>query len=794
MEPSKRYVGASVARREDRRLLMGAGRFVADLKLQGMAEVAFLRSPVAHGLVDVLDIDEARELEGVLAVYTAADLEGKVESFTRPFYKNVDPEVERRSDLQIAPYRADLLVRDRVIRLDEPLAVVVANDRYIAEDALELIQLDIEPLPVVSDVDAALAPGAPEVNPDVPGNIHARFRITVGQPDQALAASPHRLTETIRYGRSVGSPMETRGVVAQPDPGRGTLTVWANNQRPHLLRTYVAEMLRMADDDIRVVAPEIGGSFGGGIYAEEILVAALARDLRRPLRWIEDRRENLGNARHSRDQIHRIEVGFDDEGRILALKDWFALDCGAYNPFAITIPYNTASHLRNQFRIDNFECEAVCVATNKLQNTPVRGAGRVVAVFVMDRIVDLVADETGLDPVEIRRRNLIPGDLMPYDMGMLYRDGAPIEYDTGNFTEQFERLLAVVDLEGFRREQASLKSSGRFIGIGFSSHVEGSGYGPFEGAKVRVDNTGHVTVHTGTTAHGQSHETTLAQVCADSLGVPIDTVTVRSGDTSLIPHGGGTFASRVAVTGGSAVHMTSELVKAKILAVAGHMLEADPRDLELVDGLVHPRGAPDISLSLSEIAQAAAPGGGGLPEGMGPGIEEQSFYVPPTVVFASGSHAAIVEVDRETGVVEIVRYLVVDECGRVINPMVVDGQQHGGVAHGVGNALLEQVIYDSEGQLLTGSFVDYLLPTATDVPRIEVEHQMYPTERNPIGVKGVGEGATSSAPAAIASAIVDALRPLRIQLNELPVSPAGLRKLIEEAESGAAPMSAATSS
>jgi carbon-monoxide dehydrogenase large subunit len=760
---------------------MGAGKFAADLKLPGMADVVFWRSPLAHGRVDALDVEEARKLEGVLAVYTAADLEGKVESFTRPFYKTINPEVERQSRLEIVAYRADLLVKKWIVRLGEPLAAVVAVDRYTAEDALELIEVDIDPLPVVADVESALAQGAPQVNPDVPGNVHARFRITVGQPDEAMAGSPHRLTETIRFGRSVGSPMETRGVVTQPDSGKGTLTVWANNQRPHLLRTYLAEMLGMAEDDIRVIAPEIGGSFGGGIYAEEILVAALARELGRPLRWIEDRRENLGNARHSRDQTHEIEVGFDDEGRILALKDRFTLDCGAHNPFAITIPHNTASHLRNQFRIDDFESEAVCVATNKLQNTPVRGAGRPPAVFVMDRIVDLVADETGLDPAAVRRKNLIPGDLMPYDMGMLYRDGGRVEYDTGDFTVQFDRLLDLVDLERFRRKQAELKMTGRHVGIGFSSHVEGSGYGPFEGARIKVDNAGRVTVHTGTTSHGQSHETIFGQICADSLGVPMDMVTVRFGDTGLISHGGGTFASRVAVTGGSAVHMASELVKAKVLAVAGYMLEADPRDLELVDGVVHPRGAPDISLTLAQVAQAASPGGD-LPEGMVPGIEEQGFFVPPTVTYASGSHAAVVEVDSATGVVEVLRYVVVDECGRVINPMVVDGQQQGGVAHGLGNALLEEVIFDRDGQLLTGTFVDYLLPTASDVPRVEVDHQEYPSERNPIGVKGVGEGPTSSAPAAIASAIVDALRPLRIQLNELPVSPAKLRRLIEEAE------------
>lgn len=784
------YVGASVPRREDRRLLKGQAKFAADLRFPGMLDVAFMRSPIAHGRITRLDVGNAVGLDGVRAVFIASDLDGMVESFTRPFYKGIHPEVQARSQLEVVPYQADLLARDRVMRIDEPIAVVVAADRYLAEDALEMIDLDIEPLPAVADIDTALAPDAPQVNPHVPGNVHARFRISVGEPDAALTAAPNRLKARIAFGRSVGSPIETRGVVAVPDVGRDTLTVWANNQRPHLLRTYMAEMLDLSEERIRVIAPDIGGSFGGGIYAEEILVAALARSLQVPLRWIEDRRENLGNARQSRDQVHKVEVGFDDAGRILALKDWFALDCGATNPFAITIPYNTASHLRNQFRIDHFESEAVCVATNKLQNTPVRGAGRPVGVLVMDRIVDMVADQLGLDPVDVRRRNLIPGELMPFDMGMLYRDGAPIVYDTGDFPEQFQLLLDAVDLEETRRLQADLRSQGRLIGIGFSNHVEGSGFGPFEGARIKVDQTGQVTVFTGTTGHGQSHETTLAQVCADAMGVPLDLVTVRTGDTELIAHGGGTFASRVAVTGGSAVHLAARLVRDKLIAVAAHLLEANAADLEVGGGRVYPRDAPDVGLSLAEIAQAATPGGPGVGPEMEPGIEEQSFYVPPTVVFASGSHAAVVEVDRETGLVKVIRYVAVDECGQVINPMVVDGQQHGGVAHGVGNALLEQVVYDSDGQLLTGSFLDYLLPSAADVPRYEIHHQSFPTEMNPIGVKGVGEGATSSAPAAIANAIVDALRPLRIELNDLPVSPAHLLELIDQAESPSSPVAA----
>ncbi len=772
------FVGTPVARREDRRLLMGDGRYAADIKLPGMVEAVFVRSPLAHGVIQTLDVSRAREMQGVVAVYTAADLAGRVADFTRPFYKTIDPEVERQSDLVVAPYRAELLASAKVYRAGEPLAVVIATDRYVAEDAAELVDIDIDPLPVLANSEAALEPGAAEIHPHVPGNIHASFTVRAGDPAAAMASAPHRMEGRFRFGRSVGSPMETRGVVVDPDANRDRLMVWASTQRPHLLRTYMAEMLDMPEESIRVAAPDMGGSFGGGIYAEEIVMAFVGLDLNRPIRWIEDRRENLGNARQARDQDHAVEVGFDDEGRILVLRDRFTIDCGAYNPFAITLSYNTAAHLRSQFKIDHFECEGLCVVTNKLQTTPVRGAGRPEAVFVIDRILDLVAARVGKDAAEVRRLNLIPGEEMPYDMGMLYRDGGRVVYDSGNYVEQFDRVVNMIDHQAFRARQPELKASGRHVGIGYSSHVEGSGYGPHEGAVVRIDGRGHVMVHTGSNSHGQSHETTLAQLCADALGVSVDDITVKTGDTSLIQYGGGTFASRSAVTAGSAVHMAALRMRSKVIAIAAHRLEANPADLEVVDSFVRSKDVPNLGLSLAEIADLAAPGRT-LPEGMDPGLEVDSYYVPPTVTYASGTHAVIVEVDADTGGVEILDYKIVDECGRVINPMVVDGQQHGGVAHGVGNALLEEFLYDEDCQPLNGTFVDYLLPTACDVPAVTVAHQEdYPSPLNPIGVKGAGEGATASAPAAIANAIVDALRPLEIELNELPITPARLRRQI----------------
>lgn len=776
------FVGQPVARREDRRLLTGHGLYVGDIRLPGMVEAAILRSPIAHGRITRLEASSARALGGVIKVATAADLVGKVEPFTRPFYKTIPEHVVKAAELVVAPYRAEVLARDTVFRVGEPIAVAVAENRYVAEDSLELIEIDFEPLPVLTDAAAALREGAPQLHPEVAGNIHARFVARAGDVEGAFARARHTISSQIVIGRSVGSPMETRGVVADFDTSTRELRIWATQQRPHLLRTYLSEMLHLPEEHIRVISPDMGGSFGGGIYNEEIVVPFLAMELGRPVRWIEDRRENLGNARHSRDQIHDVEVAFEDDGTILGIRDRFLVDAGAYNPFAITHSYNTAAHLRNEFKIDHFEAECVCVATNKRDNTPVRGAGRTSATFVCDRVVDMVAAFLAADPAEVRRRNLIPAELMPYDMGMLYRDGGNVVYDSGDYPAQFEKALAMIDYQGFRDSQQSARAEGRFVGIGISCHVEGSGYGPHEGAMVRVDQSGHVVVHSGSNPHGQSHETVLAQVCADALGVAPEEVTVRAGDTGLIAHGGGTFASRSAVTAGSAVHGAALKVRQKILAIAGEMLEVHLDDLTIDNGLVEAKGVPGISVTFAEVAAAAAPGPGArLPAGMEPGLEATDYFVPPTVTYSSGTHVAVVEVDPDTGMVQILRYVVVDDCGRILNPMVVDGQQRGGVVHGIGNALLEEILYDEDGQILNASFMDYLLPSAAGVPMIEVAHQVHLSPLNPLGIKGAGEGAAVSPPAAIANAIVDALKPWGVEVAEMPITPFKLWRLIEAA-------------
>lgn len=775
------YVGTAVARKEDRHLLTGRGTYVADLRLAGMIEAAILRSPIAHGRITGIDTAAAEAMPGMIGVFTATHLAGKVEPFTRPFYKTIPQHVTEATGLVTRPYRAQVLAGEKVFRVGEPVAVVVAETRYVAEDAVESIAVDFDPLPAVIDPFAAMADDAPQLHPDVPGNVHARFKVRAGDPDAAFAAAEHTLTARIVIGRSVGSPLETRGVVAEHDRATGELRIWATQQRPHLLRSYLAEMLHLPEGTIRVVCPDMGGSFGGGIYNEEIVIPFVAMQIGRPVRWIEDRRENLGNARHARDQIHDVEVAFRPDGVITGLRDRFVVDNGAYNPFVITLSYNTAAHLRSEFRIDNFEAEGICVLTNKRDNTPVRGAGRTSATFVIDRVVDMVASNLKIDPAELRRRNLIPGNLMPYDMGMLYRDGGNVVYDSGDYPAQLDKALEMIGYDEFRQEQSRTRDRGRFIGVGISCHVEGSGLGPHEGAMVRVDATGHVLVHCGSNPHGQSHETVLAQVCADALGVTPGDVTVRTGDTGLISHGGGTFASRSAVTAGSAVDGAARKVRAKVLAVAGEMLEVHPDDLVLEEGVVRAVGVPGVTLTLGEVAEAASPGPGArIPEGMAPGLEETDYFVPPTVTFSSGTHIAVVEVDVETGKVAVLRYVVVDDCGRILNPMVVDGQQHGGVAHGIGNVLLEEIVYDESGQLLNPSFMDYLLPTASDVPFVEVEHECHLSPLNPMGIKGAGEGAAVSPPAAIANAVVDALRPLGVEITKMPITPAELWRKIRE--------------
>lgn len=778
-------IGRRERRREDRRLLTGQGTYVADIRLHGMTEMAVLRSPFAHAAIRSIQTKAALELPGVIAVLTAADVAGKVAPFTRFVdQEETPPSLERAVHPVVRPCPIPVLATERVRYVGEAVAVVVATSRYVAEDALELIELDLEELPAVVEPEDAARPGAPVLHEHLGDNLQAHYEVTVGGVDRAFAEAHGMLSARIVVPRLAANPMETRGAVAHWDAGRGHLTVWSSTQVPFMVRARIVEMLGLPEAAVRVIAPDVGGGFGPKVntYAEEILVAHLARELGRPVRWIEDRREHLLSTAQSRGQIHFAEVAYGADGQITAVRDRFLLDCGAYNPFSITCAYNTGAHFRGQYAIPNFRIRGECVLTNKVVNVPYRGAGRPEAVFVMDRLIDMVADRLGMDPAEVRRRNLVHPEQMPYEQGMPYRDGQPIVYDGGDYPAALRRALELAGYDEIRAHQERWGADGRRVGVGISTYVEGTGLGPHEGARVRVDPTGQVVVHVGSVPHGQSHETTFAQVAAEALSVEPSQVTVRTGDTDLLPHGVGTFASRSAVVAGTAVHVASERLRERILAVAGVMLEAAPEDLEIERGAVHPRGAPDRAVTFREAAAAAAPGPRSRrPEGMEPGLEASYYFVPPTVTFAYGASVAVVEVDVELGTVEVVKAVIVHDCGTILNPTVVEGQIAGGVAQGIAAALLEECVFDEHGTPLSTTYMDYLLPTAAETPPLVQDHLMTASPRNPLGIRGVGEGGAISPPAAVANAVADALRPLAVEVTEIPLTPARVRSLIERA-------------
>jgi carbon-monoxide dehydrogenase large subunit len=775
-----KLVGAEVRRVEDPRLLTGQGRYVDDLHPAGCLHAAVLRSPHAHARLRAVDGAAARGAPGVVAVVAFADLADRLRPL--PVAGTPPPALQARVGFQVRTADQYPLARDRVRYVGEPVAVVVAESRYAAEDALDLLRVEYDPLPAVVDAEAGLAAGAPLVHEAWGDNVAVAFRHAIGDVDAAFAAAPVVVRERLRVQRYGGMPLETRGVLAEPDPRAGVLTVWASTQVPHLLQRALLDALGLPAHRVRVVAPDVGGGFGTkcSVYAEDVVVPLLAERLGRPVKWVETRREHLVAATHSREQVHDVELAATRDGRILALRDRFLLDQGAFNPWGIVQPYNTVGHLRGPFRVPALAVEARSVVTNKTPHAPYRGAGRPEAVFVMDRMADRLARALGLDPVEVRRRNFVRPEDLPYDAGLLYRDGQPLVYDSGDFPATLEAALARIGYDERRREQAALRRRGVYRGLGVSAYVEGTGIGPYEGASVRLDATGHVLVATGACSQGQGHETVYAQIAADALGVPLDAVRVVGGDTSLIPFGIGTFASRSLVLAGNAVADAAATVRARLVAAAASLLEASPDDVEVAEGRVAVRGVPGRALPFARVLQAT------LPTFAGPGplaalagrFEATSYQAVPTVTYASAVHAAWVEVDVETGAVRLLRYVVAHDCGRVVNPVLVDGQVHGGVAQGAGGGLGEEVAYDAAGQPLAGTFMEYLIPTAAMLPPIETIHMEFPSPRNPLGVKGVGEGGAISPPAAIAGAVEDALAPFGVAVTETPVSAARVAALL----------------
>jgi carbon-monoxide dehydrogenase large subunit len=771
------YVGAIVRRREDPRFLTGRARFVEDVRVPGCLHAVILRSPHAHARIVAVRTDRARAHPAVVACLAHDDLAAALRPL--PIAGVPPPQLQERVGFRVKAAPQLALARGKVRYVGEPVAVVVATDRYAAEDALELVEVAYEPLPVVVDVEQGLAPGAPLIHEVWGDNVSVAFEARVGDPDRALAEAPARVGARIRVPRYAGIPLEPRGVLAEPS-GRGDgLTVWGSTQVPHWLQRTLGEALGLPAHKLRVVAPDVGGGFGTkcSIYPEDVLIPVVSARLRRPVKWVETRREHLQSATHSRQQLHDAELGATRDGAIVAFRDRFLLDQGAYNPWGIVQPYNTVGHMLGPYRIPNAAFDVRSVVTNKTPHAPYRGAGRPEAVFVMDRMLDLLARELHLDPAELRRRNLVRADEMPYDVGLLYRDGQPLVYDGGDFPDALERALDAAGYDAARAEQAGLRARGVFRGVGISAYVEGTGIGPYEGATVGLDASGKVVVATGACSQGQGHETVFAQIAADALGADLEDVTVVGGDTDAIPFGVGTFASRSTVLAGSAIHASAGQVRRKLVRAAARLLEAAEPDLTVEGSRVFVRGSASRAVPFARIVQACLPTFQG-PAAVEPDFEVTTYQGVPTVTYASAVHVAVVEVDPETGRVRLLRYVVAHDCGRVVNPMLVDGQIHGGVAQGVGGGLAEEIAYDQAGQLLTGSLMDYALPRADELPFIETVHLEHPSPRNSLEVKGVGEGGAISPPAALANAVEDALAPFGVRITEGPVTPARLVALL----------------
>jgi len=778
-----RHMGRSIPMREADPLLRGQGTYVGDLRFPGMLHAAVLRSPHAHARIRDVDASAALAMPGVVRVLTGEDIRDAIEPFPPSFEFHPTPWLDAIKPVLKGP-RARVLALDKVRYVGEPVAMAVAEDRYRAEDALDGIAVDYEELPPVADPETALEPDAVRVHEDADDNVVFHFSIAKGDTELALKDAPHRIEERLHHRRHGGIPMEGRGVVAMAEVKPRRLTVWSSTQVPHSVRRQIAAQLGLSEEAIRVVAPHVGGGFGPKVlvYPEEVLVPYLALELGRPVQWLEDRREHFISTAHARDQIHYVELAFDGDGRILALKDRFLLDNGAYNPMGLTDAYNTSAHLQGPYRIPNLAVTGTCVATNKVPNAPYRGAGRPEAVFVMERCIDRIAGELGLDPAEVRFRNLVQPEEIPYDAGVLYRDGEPVRYDNGDFPATLVKAMEACGYHDVRARQQQARPDGRYIGVGIGFYTEGTGVGSFEGARVEVDSSGKLLVSVGASGHGQGHETVFSQLTADLWSVTPEDVTVVGGDTDAIRYGVGTFASRSTVNAGTAIHEATRRLKTKVFELAGHLLEANPDDLTTRDGRVFVEERPDHGVSLAELAGAAVPGWASkLPEGMEPNLEATYYYVPQTVTWAHAAHVAVVEVDAETGEVKLLDYAVAHDSGPAINPLFVEGQVRGGVAQGIGGALYEEFVYDELGQLLTGTFLDYLLPGCGEVPAIKQVHLETPSPLNPLGLKGIGEGGAIAPPVAVANAVVDALRPLgRIEISETPVTPDRVLALIRK--------------
>jgi aerobic carbon-monoxide dehydrogenase large subunit len=769
--PAGRLVGAPVKRREDGRLVAGRARYLDDLVVPGLLHVAIVRSPHAHARVRGVARDSARSAAGVVAVLTLEDLPECAGS--------VPPLVPAAG---MPAYVHPVLAGGIVRHVGEAVAVVIADTSYRAADAATHVVIDYEPLAAVTTVSAALGVNAARVHAEWRANLAGTCAGGTGDVARGLDEAEVVVEGRFTYPRMAGMPIETRGVVAWPDSVSGVLEVWSSTQVPFAVRTAIADILELPEERVRVRTPDVGGGFGvkGHVYPEDVLIPAVARHLQRPVKWVETRHEHLLTAAGDRDQDHRARLGVRRDGTIVALDTRFTRDHGAYPTLGEAITLNTINHMPGPYRIPSYRGEGQNVVTHKTFIAAYRGAGRPEAAFVVDRLLDRAARQIGMDPADLRRANLIRASEMPYRTGLAYRDGAAIAYDPADYVAGFERLLALADYARWRKEATSRRGSRRPLGVGLSAYVEGTGLGPFEGADIRIDPGGTVYVYVGVSAQGQAHETTLAQICADHLGVPLADVVVVGGDTSLVGFGMGTIASRVAAVAGPAVARTAAEVARRARLVAAEQLECAVDDVVIAEGRVSVRGVPGRGLRLGEVARAAVRSKALAPLGS-PGLSACGFFYPGSVTWAFGAHAAVVEVDIETCEVRLTRYAAVHDCGRPINPMVVEGQVHGGIAQGIGSALGEELIHDATGQLLTGTLMDYPLPRADDLPALDVAHLDFASTVNELGIKGVGESGVIAPAAAIANAVEDALSDHGVSIDRVPITSARLFEVLRAA-------------
>ncbi len=760
-------LGESIKRREDPRLITGRGTYVDDVRLFGMLNMVLVRSPHAHANIRSVDTSAAESADGVVAVYTGQQLADELGSLICGW---VVP------DTKEVPHPP--LAVDKVRCVGDAVAAIAATSPQAAADAVALVQVDYEVLDAVVDMEAGVQDGAAQVHDDAPNNIAFEWEVGGGDVDAAASAADVRVTERIVNQRLIPNAMEPRGVVADFNPGTNHLTVWTSTQIPHLVRLLLALVTGHPEHQIRVIAPDVGGGFGCKLYlyAEEVIASALAKRLGRPVKWIEGRQENYLATTHGRDHVGDVEIVGDSDGNVTGLRAEIYANMGAYlSTFAPAIPtYLFGLMLVGPYNIDNVHCKVTGVYTTTTPVDAYRGAGRPEATYLVERMIDRYAAEIGMDPAEVRRKNLIA----PFEDG--HEVATSVVYDSGNYEATLDRALELVEYDDFRAQQSVARDEGRYLGIGLSTYVEICGMAPsavaytlgaragvWESALVRVHPTGKVTVFTGSSGHGQGHDTTFAQLAAAELGLAIEDVEVVHGDTDKVQMGTGTFGSRSAVCGGNAIHMSIEKIQDKAKRIAANLLEAAPEDVVAENGQYFVQGAPANAKTFQEVALAAY-WYESLPEGTEPGLEAVSIFDPQNFTWPFGTHIAVVEVDGDTGEVELQKYVAIDDVGNVINPMIVEGMVHGGVVQGVGQALTEEAVYDESGQLITGSMMDYAIPTAESVPSIITDRTTTPSPTNPLGVKGAGETGTIAASPAVMNAVIDALTPFGIKHMNMP--------------------------